>query len=62
MLEMCVLLVQCYIVEVKVESRDAAMARCNVESRRHPPGKYYDWDGSWDRYYRACMFAAGYVP
>ena len=62
MLEVCALLIQCYLVDVKLTPREVAINRCSVESRRHPPGKYYDWDGVWQHYYQQCMYEAGHAP
>ena len=53
---------QSYVIEVKVTTREETMTRCLTQSRQHPRGKYYDWDGGWDIYYRQCMLNAGYVP
>ena len=39
--------------------RDAAIKKCNAESRM-PRGKYYDWDGVWNTRYRSCMSDLGY--
>jgi hypothetical protein len=69
MLEVCAILIQCYLTDIKsgprdtiVSSRDSIMARCNTESRSHPRGKYYDWDGSWSFYYQQCMYSNGQIP
>jgi hypothetical protein len=62
MFEICALLIQCYLVDIKLTPREVAINRCNIESRRHPPGKYYDYDSAWSRYYEQCMHQAGYVP
>jgi hypothetical protein len=43
-------------------ARAAAIKDCNAESKRHPPGKYYDWDGGWAVMYGACMHRHGEAP
>jgi hypothetical protein len=62
MLEVCALLIQCHLVDVKLTPRELAIQHCNVESRNHPRGKYYDYDMAWSHYYQQCMYSAGYVP
>ena len=66
MIELCLLasLAHCSLepVEIRFTQREAAINRCSTESRQHPRGKYYDWDGGWDRYYSTCMHALGERP
>ena len=62
MLEVCVLLAQCYLTDVKFTPREAAIQRCNAQARSLPKGKYYDWDGVWNMRYSSCMAEAGQVP
>jgi len=45
-----------------VVPRDAALRYCNVESKRHPPGKYYDYDLQQNFWYKSCMFDLGQLP
>jgi hypothetical protein len=45
-----------------IHGRDAALRYCNVESKRHPPGKYYDYDSQQNFWYRSCMYELGQAP
>jgi hypothetical protein len=41
--------------------RDAAITRCLMETKRHYPGSYRDWDSIQHFAYQNCMHDAGYV-
>jgi hypothetical protein len=40
--------------------REAAMTRCLLETKRHYPGNYRDWDNAQHFSYQSCMHEAGY--
>jgi hypothetical protein len=41
--------------------RDAAITRCLLETKKHYPGSYRDWDSTQHFSYQSCMHDAGYV-
>jgi hypothetical protein len=41
--------------------RDGAITRCLLESKRHYPGSYRDWDNIQHFSYQSCMHDAGYA-
>jgi hypothetical protein len=40
--------------------REAAITRCLMETKRHYPGSYRDWDSIQHFNYQSCMHDAGY--
>src|SRR5258706_4268202 len=41
--------------------REAAITRCLLETKKHYPGSYRDWDGIQHFSYQSCMHDAGYA-
>jgi hypothetical protein len=44
-----------------VTGRDAALAACNVEARKHYGGMYYNFDQARDFAYDHCMYDRGFT-
>ena len=48
-------------VKYAAGGREAAITRCLMETKRHYPGSYRDWDSTQHFNYQNCMHDAGYV-